>query len=201
MYAHKTLRQIGSIMKDKRTPEEIKKERDEKISRAVNDMRLQIVALNKKKDIALAKVVEARQKGLKREEEQAKGLLKQTMAASKRAEGMLMTLEIATQTRDLADLSARFFESIGALSEDIIDAGKKTDKKATKKMENAYLKAMYTAGQQKENIDQMLSVGDYASAASMGVDSYSEFDDEIESMIDEASFSTDTSIGKNKIKF
>ena len=41
----------------------------------------------------------------------------------------------------------------------------------------------------------MLSVGDYASAASIGSDSYSEFDDEIDSMLDNAM--TGTSINTN----
>jgi len=189
-------------MRDKRSPEEIKKERDAKIAKTTNDLKLQIVTLNKKKDAAFAKVCEARQKGLKDQEVQARGLLKQAMAASKRAEGMLMTLELATQSRDLAELNMHFLESIGDLSEDILEAGKKTSASNTKKVESKYLKAMWAAGKQKENIDQMLSIGDYASAASMGTDSYSEFDDEIDGMLDQASMApVSQSNPNNKIKF
>ena len=188
-------------MREKKSPEELKREREKKIAETIGALKLQIVQLNKKKDIAFAKVYDARQKGLKEQEEQARGLLKQTMAASKRAEGMLMTLELAKESRDLAELNMNFLTSIGDLSEDILAAGKKTSAAKTKKIGNKYAKAVFEAGKQKERIDDMLSVGDYASAASMGSDSYSEFDDEIDSMLDNAMTGTsfNTNITKEKM--
>lgn len=170
--------------KNKKTPEELKREREERIAQVTKDLKLQVVTLTKKKDAAFQKVLEARQKGLDTQEKQARGLLKQTMAACKRAEGMLMTIELAVQSRDLAELNQHFLEGIGNLSDDIVKAGKASAN--VKSVENKYLKAMYQTERQKENIDRMLSVGEYASAASMGESEYSEFDGEIDSMLDEA---------------
>ena len=145
-------------MREKKSPEELKREREKKINDTIGSLRLQIVQLNKKKDVAFQKVYDARQKGLKEQEEQARGLLKQTMAASKRAEGMLMTLELAKESRDLAELNMNFLQSIGDLSDDILEAGKKTSASQTKKIGNKYAKALFAAGKQKERIDDMLSV-------------------------------------------
>ena len=169
--------------KNKKSPEEIKREREEKIRSVEKGLKLQIVQLNKKKDNAFAKVVEARNKGLTSQEKQARGLLKQTMAASKRAEGMLMTLELAMESRDLAELNTEFLKGISVLSDDIVAAGK--DSANVKQVEKKYKNAMFRMEQQKENIDQMIAVGEYSSAASVNEDEYTEFDDEIDSMLDD----------------
>ena len=187
-------------MREKKSPEELKREREKKITETIGALKLQIVQLNKKKDVAFQKVYDARQKGLKEQEAQARGLLKQTMAASKRAEGMLMTLELAKESRDLAELNMNFLNSIGDLSEDIIAAGKKTSAAKTKKIGNKYAKAVFEAGKQKDRIDDMLSIGDYASAASMGEDSYSEYDDEIDSMLDNAAANINFNTTSNREK-
>ena len=97
---------------------------------------------------------------------------------------MLMTLELAVETRDLAQLNANFMETIGVLSEDILSAGKATDKKKAKRVGDKYLRAVYEANQQKERIDDMLSFGDYASVVSQDSSQYTEFDAEIDSMLD-----------------
>ena len=169
--------------KNKKSPEEIKREREEKIRSVEKGLKLQIVQLNKKKDNAFAKVVEARNKGLTSQEKQARGLLKQTMAASKRAEGMLMTLELAMESRDLAELNTEFLKGISVLSDDIVAAGK--DSANVKPVEKKYKNAMFRMEQQKDNIDQMIAVGEYSSAASVNEDEYTEFDDEIDSMLDD----------------
>lgn len=44
----------------------------------------------------------------------------------------------------------------------------------------------------------MLSVGEYASVASMGEDEYSEFDDEIDEMVNDAAFAENALFGKQK---
>ena len=84
--------------------------------------------------MAFAKVVEARNKGLSSQEKQARGLLKQTMAAGKRAEGMLMTLELAMESRDLAELNVRCLDAIGSLSQDIIGSSQQTSPSKAKKI-------------------------------------------------------------------
>lgn len=169
--------------KSKKSPEELKKEREAKISSTSNALRLQIVTLEKKKDILLRKVMEAKQKGLKEQEQQARNLLKQTMSAIKRENGMLMTLELAIESRDLAQLNSNFLESIGALSDDILSAGTVNSASKNKRIGNKFLRAVFESNKQKERIDQMLAVGDYASVVSE-TDEHAEFDDEIDSMLE-----------------
>lgn len=175
--------------KPKKSEEELKKEREEKIASTSKALHIQIVSLEKKKENILNKVVEARRKGLKEQEAQAKGLLKQTMVAIKREEGMLMTLELAVESRDLAQLNMNFLESISALSDDIISSGDKMSKSETKKVEDKYLHAVHSANEQKERIDDMLAIGQYAGVVEEGIDKYTEYDEEIENMIEEASTS------------
>jgi hypothetical protein len=123
------------------------------------------------------------------------------MAASKRAEGMLMTLELAKESRDLAELNMNFLSSIGDLSDDILEAGKKTSASKTKKIGNKYAKAIFATGKQKEQIDNMLAIGDYASAASIGTDSYEEYDAEIDDMLNSVVVGNNSSLGSMKEKF
>ncbi|MDE6666912.1 MAG: hypothetical protein K2K38_01025 [Clostridia bacterium] len=184
--------------KNKKTKEEIETERRARIEKVTKDLKLQVVTLTKKRDAAFAMVLEARQKGLEAQEKQARGLLKQTMAACKRAEGMLMTMELAVQSRDLAELNQNFLNSIGILSEDIISASRHTAN--IKQVENKYMHAMYETERQKENIDRMLSVGEYSAAASIGQDDYSEFDSEIDSMLDEAALFASATGDRTKLK-
>lgn len=173
--------------KPKKSEEELKRESEEKIANTSKALHIQIVSLEKKKANILNKVVEARNKGLKEQEAQAKGLLKQTMVAIKREEGMLMTLELAVESRDLAQLNMNFLESISALSDDIISSGDKMNKSKTKKIEDKYLHAVHSANEQKNRIDEMLAVGQYANVVEEGIDKYSEYDQEIENMIETAS--------------
>ncbi len=185
--------------KPKKTEEELKKEREEAIAKTSNSLKLQIRTLEKKRDMMLSKVVEAKGKGLKEQETQARNLLKQTMASIKREEGMLMTLELAVEARDLAQLNANFLKSIGDLSDDILSSGKEMSSSNVKKVEDKYLHAVYESNRQKEKIDEMLSVGEYAGVVNQDTNSYSEFDDEIDSMIENAE--SNSSMYGNRNKF
>lgn len=187
--------------KPKKSREELKKEREEKIAATSNSLKLQIVALEKKRDGLFKRVVEARQKGLAEQEQQARGLLKQAMAAIKREQGMLMTLELAVESRDLAQINMNFLDSIAALSDDIISSSKKTDASQARRVGEKYMRALYETGQQKERIDEMLSVGEFSSVFGDDSDKYAEFDEEIDSMIYSAEniqFSTKT--GAKKVR-
>ena len=105
------------------------------------------------------------------------------LASIKRAEGMLLTLELAVQTRDLAKLNYDFLQCIGDLSDDISKSTKKFD---TKKTEEKYTRALYNSGKQLDEIDKFLEIGDYAAAVSADSNSYSEFDEEIDTLIEDA---------------
>jgi len=167
--------------KIKKSSEELEREREARINTVADKLKVQMLTMEQKKDILLGKVVEARQKGLKSQEEQARGLLRKCLATHKQASGMLMTLELAVQSRDLAILNNQFLECIGTLSEDIqFAAGKSNAKKASKK----YLKALYVSKKQSDELNEMLEAGDYATVAALDGDKFAEFDEEIDSLIE-----------------
>ena len=172
--------------KPKKTKEEIRKETKEKAMKTSNDLTMQIMTLTKKKDTFQNKMIEARRKGLKEQEMQARNLLKQTMASIKRVEGMLMTLELAMEARDLAELNVRCLDAIGSLSQDIIGSSQQTSPSKAKKINDTYLRARFESVKQAETIDGMLAVGEYASVATQNEGLYSEFDDEIDGMLEDA---------------
>ena len=169
--------------KEKKTKEELDNERAARVSATADNLKVQILTMERKQDELLAKVVEARQKGLKNQEEQARGLLRKCMAQHKQASGMLMTLELAIQSRDLASLNQQFLECITTLSRDTQTSVKKSN---AKQAEKQYLKATYASQKQSEELDKMLEIGDYAAVASMGGDKFSEFDAEIDALVGQA---------------
>lgn len=179
----------------KKTPEEIQKEREAKIANTSNSLKLQIRNLEKKKDVLLKKVVEAKQKNLKEQEAQARSLLKQTMAAIKRENGMLMTLELAIESRDLAQLNTNFLESIGTLSDDILSTGNVNSESRTTRIGDKFLRAVYESNKQKERIDDMLAVGEYANVVNSESDQYTEFDDEIDNLVENAEAHPQNTVG------
>lgn len=169
--------------KQKKSAAEIEREREERITVTAEKLKVQILSMENKKDELVSKVVEAKQKGLSAQEQQARGLLRKCMASQKQASGMLMTLELAVQSRDLASLNRQFLECIGSLSEDMQTSAKKSNAKKTEKQ---YLKAMYVSQKQSAELDKMLDIGDYAAVASVGADKFAEFDTEIDSLVEQA---------------
>ena len=176
--------------KPKKSPEELEKEREAKIAATSKKIRISISNLENKKELMLKKIVEARQKGLVEPEKQARSILKQTMASIKRENNMLMTLELAVEARDLAQINATFLESIGQLSEEIIGSGDIISEKNTKKVGDKFLQAIFESKKQTERINNMLDVGEYASVITDDEsDQFAEFDDEIDSMVDDLALS------------
>lgn len=169
--------------KVKKSTEELKAERDAKMKRVSEEMRGQLLALQKQKNMALNMLMEARAKNLPEQERQARGALRQCIATEKRTEGMLMSLELAVLSSNLAELNHNFMEAIGELSDVVVDSQKKTD---VKKVEEKYMKSLYAKKKQEESIDEMLEVGKYAEVASMGEDRYTEYDGEIDSLLENA---------------
>ena len=106
-----------------------------------------------------------------------------------------MTLELAVESRDLASTSQSFMESIGDLSKEIQVSNKKTNVKKTRKQ---YLKALYASKLQTNKIDEFLSLGDYDSVLSFDDNKGMEFDDEINSMIEDAEANVNFQGIKNK---
>ena len=171
--------------KPKKTPEEIKSEREANIANTSKKIKISISKLETKKEIMLKKIVEARRMGLKDQERQARNLLKQIMASINREHGMLMTLELAVEARDLAELNASFMESIGTLSEEILKSDELISDKKVKKVGDKFLEAIYRSNQQKERINNMLEIGEFASAIGEEENVSPDFDDEIDALVDD----------------
>ena len=91
--------------KEVKSAEQIEQEREERIERVSTQIRTQLISMNKKKDSLVFQVVEAKRRGLPAQEKQARGLLSRCLASIKRIDGMLMTIELAVQSRDLAKLN------------------------------------------------------------------------------------------------
>ena len=61
---------------------------------------------------------------------------------------------------------------------------------------------MFKMEKQKENIDEMIAVGEYSSAVSVNEDEYTEFDDEIDSMLDDVNLASSAlNLNGNRQKF
>ena len=168
-------------------------QREKRISETSEKLRAQILTIGRQKQVLVSKVVEAKRKGLTVQEKQARGLLGRCLAAEKRTNGMLMTLELAVQSRDLADLNRQFIEAIGDLSSEIDFSSDKTDVKGAEKK---YLHAVYSAQKKTKELDEMLEVGDYAAAVE-AEGSFEGFDEEIDSLITDAELAS----GGYKTKF
>ena len=178
------------MKKPKLTEAELARQREERIQATAQRLKMIILKMEKQKNEFFAKVLEAHEKGLPAQEEQARGLMRKCMATYQQASGMLMTLELAVQSRDLAELNRQFVECIGSLSQDMVVNTKKTN---IKKTEKQYLEALYRAGQQTQQLDQMLELGQYAQIATADSDKFTEFDDEIDAMLQQAGISTTVS--------
>lgn len=181
-----------------KSEQEIEREREERIKATSDRIKVQLITMNNKKDALLSNILSARQKGLKAQEQQARGVLARYLASIKRSEGMLLTLELAVQTRDLAKLNYDFLQCIGDLSEDISQS---TQKFNAKKTEEKYTKALYNSSKQLDEIDKFLEIGDYAAAVSADTNSYSEFNEEIDTLIENAENAATfgTQAAKNKL--
>lgn len=187
--------------KPKKTPEELKAEREEKIAATSKSIRLQIAALEEKKKGIVRKIVEAKSKGLKEPEMQARNMLKQIMTSINRESSMLMTLELAIEARDLAELNANFLESIGSLSDEILKSGQTVSDAKVQKTNDKFLRAIFESNQQKERIDAMLDVGQYADIVTQDSNQTAEFDDEIDALVNEAETEIASTPSYSRVKF
>ena len=166
--------------KPKKTAEELKREREAKIVSTAENLRLQVLAIGKKSELAVRKVKEAQMKGLPEQEKQARNQARQFLASKKRAEGMLMSLELAVQARDLSELNANFLSCLGDLSDCVVMDSNSVN---TKKIEEKYMKSLYAQQKQTQQVDEMLAIGEYGNIASMNADSHMELDTELDDML------------------
>lgn len=179
------------MKKEKKTREQIAAERQQKLNDTLNNFQIQLVKLGKQKSYLLAKLSEAKRNGLKAQEQQARGLLRNCLAHEKRVLGMQMQLDLAVQSRDLSNLQQSFLECVGTMADEIDgNVTKSTIKKSKKK----YVKSLFNLNKQNERMDDFLQEGDYAMAISSNADDSTEFDEEIDGMLE------NYDAGENKYK-
>ncbi|MCR4660939.1 MAG: hypothetical protein K5765_02930 [Clostridia bacterium] len=184
--------------KEKKSPEELEKEREARLDAAEKKLQIGIMKLEKTKDTFFNGMMLARQKGLKVQEQQYRANLSKCMAQIKMQEGSLMTLQLARQSKELVEAQKDFVDCLGMISKDIEVNQKKTN---IKKVEDEYLKAKFAVQKQSEGIDELLELDKYSDIASQDIGKFSEFDAEIDAMIDSANplGTFNTNPNKNRI--
>ena len=164
------------------TKEELEQARQEKIDRTLNNFAIQLKRLDNNKQFLTAKIVEARKKGLKQQEQHARGLLGQCLSQEHRVLSMQMQLELLDTQKSLNSLQMDFMTCINDISAEVESNSNKAVAKKTKKN---YVKTLYTINEQNKRIDDVLDIGDYAIDQEVATGQYSKFDDEIDSLISE----------------
>lgn len=170
--------------KEKKTEQQIQAEREERISAASDKMQTQLLKIEKMKQTYVRKAAEADQKGLTQQKQTAVNLLRKCMTLEKQVNGMIMSMELAVQAKELSSLTSTFMQCMCDISDDITVDNKNTD---LKKTQNKFMHAMFAQKQQEEKLNEMLDTGNYALINDGQSDEVSEFDDEIDSLIAAAS--------------
>lgn len=167
-------------VKEVKSKEQLEKEREERIESTMDGIQRKIIALNNKKETYAARVAEAKRKGFQTQEAQARKILGNCLATIQRMEKMLMTIELALSTRDLAQINTDFVRSLEDVSDDIIRSSRGLD---TKKAKGKYTKALYYSEQQMTKMDDLLDAGEFVGVMDAGASNYAEFDDEIDRLV------------------
>lgn len=168
----------------------------EKLEVMQSNLQVHLLKVQKNRNEVFDKLVEARRKGLAAQETTARNLMKKSMAAEKQISGMIVSLGLAVQARDLATLTRNFVECIGVISKDLIGAVSKTN---AKKAERDYLKILYASQKQEENLDNMLMAGDYSLNNLEYGSKYEEFDAEIDALL--AHVETNNALTQEKTQY
>ena len=175
---------FGQPKKPKKSPEELRREEDERIAATASRLQTQILKAQKQKAVLVAKMAEARRLGLTAQEATAKALLVKCMTVEKQVNGMLMNLELAVQAKEISGLTREFVDCMGIVSQSMLREASKTD---IKKAEQQYLRALYATEQQSQQLDGMLQTGNFAMLGStVGQGGTSEFDAEIDVLVRQA---------------
>lgn len=153
---------------------------EEKLEQTEKKLTMQLLKLQKQKNETLAGLLDARRHGLSAQEERARALLRRYFAAEQQINGMLLSMKLTVQERDLASLTKNFVECIGDVSRELTRSVSKTDSKTA---EREYLRAMYASRRQEEKLDRMLEVGDFSRLEEADGGKYSEFDSQIDELI------------------
>ena len=166
-------------MRVKKTEEELRKERKEKAEEVISRIKMELLKIAKKKATAYSYLVDARNKGLN--EGQARQHLRNCIRSEKKYEQTLMDLQIALETLELNEINNAFLSCINDISLSINSP--KQNKLNTKKVKKNYMDAMYRNELAKEATDDMLSAIENDGYDAISGDSFSEYDDIIDDML------------------
>lgn len=167
-------------MKKKKTEAELKQERKQRAEDVISLIKTKLLQVSKRKAIAYQYLVDARNKDLN--EAQPRQLLRNCIRSEKRYEQTLMNLQIALETLELNEINNAFLSCINDISLSINSP--KQNKINAKKVKKNYEDAMYRNELAKEATDEMLSVIENDGYDSINNDTYSEFDDIIDGMLE-----------------
>lgn len=156
---------------------------EEKLEQTEKKLTMELLKLQKHKKETLIGLLDARRHGLVAHEERARALLRRDFAAEQQINGMLLSMKLTVQERDLASLTKNFIECIGDVSRELTKSVAKTD---AEKAEKEYLRAMYASQQQEEKLDRMLEVTDFSRFEEGDSGKYAEFDSKIDELIEQA---------------
>lgn len=152
----------------------------ETVERTKREMQEQLLVMQKHTRETFSSLVKARSEGHPAQEKTARAILRRCLAEEKQIRGMILSLELAVQARDLAALTKSFIECVGEVSRALSADVAKTD---TKRAEAAYMRGIYAAQLQEEKLDRMLSMGAGTSFEISDSGKYAEFDGEIDEML------------------
>lgn len=170
--------------KPKKSEAELNAEREAKYNSLMNKLRVQLLSMEKQKTSAAAKVVRAQQQGLSAQVETGKKMMRRCLVMEKRINGMIMNLEYAMQSREIAMISKGFLECMAEIGADISGVVDKTDAKTASKQ---YEKAMFKLERQTTDIDTVLDMTEASFEHSAAGEQYSAaVDEEIDSLIKQA---------------
>ncbi len=174
------------IFTKKRKSDVLERDKDESLRSTLEKLRLKLITYENEQAFAVSKTLEAKKKKLPVEEKRWRNMLGRNIVMQKRIQRMIMTIELAMHTRDMAKLNHDFVQCMGDLADDINLAAENFD---TKKLEKKYTKAMFEAERQMDKIDALMDLGDDVFSVSADANAVSECEGEVEAMLREAEMS------------
>lgn len=129
------------------------------VNSTISKMKKTVAQLNKNKDVYIQKAKEAKERGDTASYKLAKSGLGATMAQLKRAQEMLINIEITNDQRQMMEQNAVFLETIGKIAKSISKINRSSN---FGQIQKDIQKALNSVEQTQANMDNFLSNTDQA---------------------------------------
>lgn len=129
------------------------------VNSTISKMKKTVAQLNKNKDVYIQKAKEAKERGDTASYKLAKSGLGATMAQLKRAQEMLINIEITNDQRQMMEQNAVFLETIGKIAKSISKINRASN---FGQIQKDIQKALNSVEQTQANMDNFLSNTDQA---------------------------------------